>query len=631
MQPYQDEYIANLKEITALTARQKPGGSSFEEYLARLLQSRHRAQQLSRRNMELLRSNLFPVLDHLFEAGDKVLKELQEFAGKLLSGREELDTGLYCQIHQALLRHARMRKNREQMIEELYWLGIGRNNLCTKLVGLETSEIEKYTSQMRLCFIEASAYLKYYDEIEDTQTRGYILRSLANRSLGQFKYHNEKIRLTKQTLQVLQDKDYQEKEPDLPWDRYIYMTRQQMTANISHSKNNNMTHQDIADVMESAYIVYQRRLQEAGSRNEKPPVRSAFSYHAINYYCGLYSLDKLLTQMEDLMNTADASDFSTESMYGIISLPAFYCQYLTEYPDKIPGRKTYIENLYQRILDYVEVFPEAPGNESLFFYLRQLSATFLETKDSISYKDFLQKLLIRFAPDTYVHSYVTGKAAMTLCEIIYEEEPDFFDDIDFIRELREPARKRQAVLEYAMECGLFHDAGKLNFISLYSQSGRQWFEDEYEIAHLHTVVGKTHLAARASTCRFAEIAHGHHAWYDGSRGYPDSYRRLDCPLRQMVDIIGLADWFDNVMYTNRTFTGVEMTFEEAVNTAISLEGKRFSPLLTLRLLDKKVTDRLSLVFSSARKEAYLRIYNEESCNSPKTSPRSTPRQDEWQN
>lgn len=115
---------------------------------------------------------------------------------------------------------------------------------------------------------------------------------------------------------------------------------------------------------------------------------------------------------------------------------------------------------------------------------------------------------------------------------------------------------------------------------------------------------------RPSTCRFAEIAHGHHSWYDGSRGYPASYHRLECAERQMVDVIGLMDWFDNVMYTNRLFTGVEMTFEEAVATAVSLEGRRFSPLLTPRLLDPKVTKRLSLIFSSARQEAYRKIYED---------------------
>ena len=28
------------------------------------------------------------------------------------------------------------------------------------------------------------------------------------------------------------------------------------------------------------------------------------------------------------------------------------------------------------------------------------------------------------------------------------------------------------------------------------------------------------------------MALGHHAWYDGSGGYPDSYVRLECPCRR---------------------------------------------------------------------------------------------------
>ena len=612
MQPYQEEYTANLNAIAALTARKKVQGRSFEDYLDQLLADRERAEELVRRNMALLRENLFPVLDHLFEMGDKVLNELQEFAGKLLSGRSELDAGLFCQIHQALLSRARMKGDRAHIIEELYWLGIGRNSLCNKMVGLDLSVIEGYISQMRLCFVEAAAYLKYYDEIEDTRTRGYILRSLANRSLGQFKFHNEKIHLTRQTLQVLQDPEYQEKEPDLPWDRFIYMTHQQMTANISHSRERVMTAQDIADVMESAYIVYQRRILEAQQRGEKPPIRSAFTYHAINYYCGLCSLDELLTHMEVLMNAAELSDFSQENMYGLISLPAFYCQYLSEYPEKLPERTAYIEGLYRKILEYVEAFPEGSESETLFFYLRQLSCNFLETARSVSFRDFLLTLLIRFAPEIYVHSHVVGSASSVLCGVLFDEDPSFFDDIEFIRAIEDPAGKREAVLTFAMECGIFHDVGKLNFLSLYTQAARQWFENEYEMAHLHTIAGGNLLASRASTCDLAQIALGHHSWYDGSRGYPASYRRLECPFRQMVDVIGLIDWFDNVTCTSRLFTGVEMTFPQALENAVSLEGRRFSPLLTAWLTDRSVTDRIAQALERGRREGYKRIYLEQS-------------------
>lgn len=609
MQPYQEEYISNLKDIAVLTARKKFRNISFEDTLKDSLQTRNKILQIINRNMKLLREHLFPKLDHLFEASEEEIQELREFAGNLLNGQNELDTGLFCQVHQALLSRARLAKDRNSMIQELYWLGIGRHSLCNKMIGLELSQTEKYVSQMRLCFAEAAAYLKYYDEIDDTETRGYILRSRANMALGAFKTPSEKIRLGKLTLQILQDKDYQEKEPDLPWDRFIYMTHQQITSSMSHSRNHAMTSQDIADVMDSVYIVYQKQLDEAKRQNKKPPIRYTFSYYALEYYCGLDTLDGLLTKIEKLMDAVNPDDFSSDSIYGLISLPAFYCQYLQEYPERIPEHQEYIEGLYQRIWEYVDEFPDASVNEQLFFSLRQLSFTFLETKNSITYGDFLQKILMRFASEIYVHSKVVGKAAKILCEIIMDEEPAFFDDIAFIREIKDPKEKKAEVLDYAMKCGTFHDVGKINFISLYSRTARQWFAEEYEIVRLHTTVGEIHLRERVSTCHYAAIALGHHSWYDGSKGYPESYKRLESPYRQMVDVIGLIDWMENVTYSSELYTGVNKSFDEAIQDAIALEGKRFSPLLTARLRDKKVTDQIRNAFIEGREETYRQLYD----------------------
>jgi len=609
MQPYQEEYIANLKDIAVLTARKKINNKSFEESLKDSLLTKEKVSRIINRNMELLRDKLFPQLDHLFEASEEELQELQEFAKNLLNDKDGLDAQLFCQVHQALLSRARQAKDRNSMIRELYWLGIGRFNLCNKMTGLELSQTEKYVSQMRLCFTEAAAYLKYYDEIEDTETRGYILRSRANMALGSFKTPSEKIRLGKLTLQILQDKDYQEKEPDLPWDHFIYMTHQQITSSMSHSRSNIMTSQDIADVMESVYIVYQKQLEEAENQNKKLPIRYAFSYYALEYYCGLDTLDGLLTKMEKLMDTADPDDFSPDSIYGLISLPAFYCQYLQEYPERIPKHQEYIEELYKKIRKYVSIFPDAFVNEKVFLSLRQLSSTFLETENSISYGEFLQRILIRFAPGIYVHSQVVGKAARILCEIIMNEEPTFFDDIDFIQEIKNPEEKKAKVLDYAMKCGIFHDVGKINFINFYSRIARQWFTEEYEIVRLHTTVGEMRMRERISTRHYAAIALGHHSWYDGSRGYPESYKRLESPYRQMVDVIGLINWMENVTYSSEFYTGVKKTFDEAVQDAIALEGKRFSPLLTARLRDKKITDQIYLAFTEGRKEIYRQLYD----------------------
>ena len=608
MRPYQKEYIENIREIAALTARKDPDGLTLEAYEARMRRDEAAAWEKVGRNMTLLREGLFSTLDHLFDADQETLQELEEFATHLMGGKETQDEGVFRLIHRALLSLARQKGDRCGMIRELYWLGMGYYWLYSKLVGLPLEVTEKYANQMRLSFTEAAAYLKYFEEIEDTETRGYMLRSRANMSLGSFKSSGEKIRLVRDTLCIMQDESYRQTEADLPWERYLYMTHQQMASSVSYSKEQVMSPEDMAWIMESAYIVYHQRLEEAAASGGHTPLRWAFPYYAMEYYCGIYDMDHLMARIEKLMDQADPADVSPDGMYGILSLPAFYCQYLEQNPERIPAKASYLEGLYQRALEYAGRFP-AQEDEKLSLYLRQLSFTYIETQGGVPYGVYLQKLLLRFAPEAYLHSRMVGEAARALCGLIMEEEPTFFDDVVKFRQIDDPEAKRRQVLDDAMTCGLLHDVGKISFLELYSRTARQWFEEEYEVTRLHTTAGHLLLSERASTKRFAPIALGHHAWYDGSsHGYPEAYRRLECPCRQMVDVIGLVDWLENVSHSAQAYTGMEMGFDEAVEEAISLEGRRFSPMLTARLRDKQVAALIWDAFERGRKEAYRRMY-----------------------
>lgn len=581
-----------------------------------MAEDRTRIIQLEQRNIELLRTGLFPLLDDLFGADAGELKDLEEFSFALFSVRRELDVGLFCQIHQALLTLARQKQDRNAMIRELYWLGMGRNAFCGKMVGIPLSDTAEYITQMRLCFAEAAAYLKYFDEIGDTETQGYIIRARANMSLGQFNTPSEKIHLVRQTLEILQDKGYQEAAPDLPWDRFIYLTHQNMTSSISHSRENVMDPLDIASIMESSYIVYQRRFEEAATQGSQPPAKSAFAYYTIEYYCGLYGFDHLLKKLEGLLDAADPWDYSADGMYRMISLPAFYSQYLAQYPDRIPPRAAYIQDLYRRMLDYVDAYPGELGDSNLFLYLRQLCFTYLETDGGIPYGEFLTRLMLRFAPEIYRHSRIVGEGARALCAAIMDDDPSYFDDIGFIRAITGPAEKRQAVLDYAMGCGFFHDVGKISVIELYTRTARQWFEGEYEMSHLHALAGQTLLESRPSTSRYASSALGHHVWYDGTRGYPLSYKRLECPERQMVDIVSLVDWLEITVNSARMYHQAKQSFEAAVLNAAEQAGKRFSPLLTARLRDARVAECLRRAMEEGGQSAYRHMYDDACQASP---------------
>ena len=122
--------------------------------------------------------------------------------------------------------------------------------------------------------------------------------------------------------------------------------------------------------------------------------------------------------------------------------------------------------------------------------------------------------------------------------------------------------------------------------------------------------GAALLSHCPSTSRCAPAALGHHAWYDGSRGYPAAYKRLDCPERQMVDVIALVDWLETTVNPAQVYDKQAMSFDEAVQAAIELEGRRFSPLLTARLRDGRTAERIRLAFEEGRQDACRRIYDD---------------------
>lgn len=609
MQPYQDEYIANSREYIALTVKRLPDEGTFADYAARLERQRIRREALAERNMELLRKELLPTLDHLPNADGETLRSLGEWAGQLFNGRDGLDVGQFCLIHRSLLGLARQKGDRKGIIRELYWLGIGYHAFYgSRLAGVGEERSAAYLNAMRLCFAEAAAYLKYFDEIQDTETRGYIMRSLANVAMGASYSVSARITLLKRALQVFQDPYYREKEPGLPWDRYVRQTHLLMTSGISHDGKQAMMPQDVSEIMESAHIIYHDREEEAEKTGEPLPAQQVFRTASIEYFCGILSLDTFLSTLERQMDAADVHSFSDENAYRLISLPAFYCVYLSMHRESLPPRESYLAELYRRIMDYMDSAPEEREDDLLFLYLRQLASAFVEAEHAIPYGVFLARVLGRFAPEIYIHSNRVAEGAAVLCGIIMDEEPAFFDDIDFIRDIPDRQEKRETVLAYARGCGEFHDVGKINFLELYTRTARQWLEEEYAIARLHTVRGGAMLSERESTRRYAPAALGHHAWYDGSRGYPDSYHRLECRSRQMVDVIALVDWLVSAPETGKLRRGRDITFDGAVEEAIQLEGRRFSPLLTARLRDAAVVEQIKAALEQGRQDAYRKLY-----------------------
>jgi len=598
---YQEEYIANVKEFISLNLRPGPEDKTVERYAGRMLAQCSRRRQLAERNMQLLREKLLPTLDHLAETDQEERKVLQEFSIKLLYNPRQVDVGLLCQIQQALVALARQEGDQSALIEHLYWLGLGRFGLSSKLVNMD-GVAPIYYARVRECFQEVSTYLEKFDQIEDETTRSYIIRSIGNRALGQFPTVGERTRRLKEALSIMEDPHYRAMAPELPWDQYVKMVHQLMVSSISHSKERAMTGKDVADIMRSVYTVY---------RNTAPSPQQNFHRSAIEYYCGIQSLDHFLQHLRTLIDAADSRDFSQAGSYALISLPAYYCHYLSQYPERIEERdRFYVAMLYRRIQSYLDAVPPEQEDEHLFYYLRQLICTYVELEQCIPYRDFLYRLILHFAPGIYIHSRSVAETAKVLCSALLDRELSFFDDIPFLRDITDPDEKRKTVLDYAEGCGLFHDAGKINCLEVHTRTARRWSPVEDEMAQLHAISGYNMLVERNSTKSYAVAALGHHAWYDGNTmlGYPASYHRGEHPERRMVDVIALADWLVDGLNEYQLGPESFRSLEEAVAHSEALSGRRFSPKVAVLLKERPVQIALRQAMRVAFQEGCREIY-----------------------
>ena len=121
------------------------------------------------------------------------------------------------------------------------------------------------------------------------------------------------------------------------------------------------------------------------------------------------------------------------------------------------------------------------------------------------------------------------------------------------------------------------------------------------MVRLHTVSGWADLKARPSTAVFADIALGHHSWYDGSDGYPADYVRTASPYRQMTDAVAL------VSYLLDSFTG---DLDALADDILHRERGRFSPQAAAALSDGALRDALGAILRGDDRQYYETIYRE---------------------
>ena len=581
MRPYQEEYLSLLGDVArqaALSARE----DGPEDFMRSVRASSQAARQAVERGTELLRRELFPMLDDILSASQEELDDLLAFAGKLMAGTAQKDVGLHYRIHLALTDYARHGGHRDMLIRELYLLGMSLYNMETMLTP---NNIRLYATRMRMSFAESASYFETdYDDITDPEIRGYIHRSMGNIALGYEGSSPEdtqaKLAAIKRSLALLSDPDIQAKTPSLPWDRYIYMSHQERTTALSYLRSGHAKPEVFAQVLESAQIVQEHQLRLAREQGAPLQPRWQYAFYAARYHCGAMPLTEFLDTLYALSTAMPDDDFSPQSMFSHVSVPALYMEYCKNLPraqqDRHAGR---IDRMLRRMCRWLVRAPNTDNNEQLMFFLRQVLYAYVELPGCMTFFDLLQNAFAARHPTGYAKMWRVGRVAEALCGWAIQDCPEKLACLPGYADAGEVTARRDELLAFADRAGRLYDAGMIHCFNLVLFSCRGLFEEEYALLQLHAYCGSQLLSAHPSTAAYADIAYGHHCHFDEKGGYPLGFSPRTSPVRPMIHIIAVADAIiaatDDVGNRYRPAKSFEQVLDELREGA----GARYAPFV----------------------------------------------------
>ena len=594
MLEYQERYISNIKRINELKDIYAYSDASFEKWYENQLQAKKEMKALKQDNIAILNEKLFPVLDDLFNADEETIKSLEAFADQLMDWRTNLDPGVYILIHDSLLKIYRLKAQRNKVIKELYKLGMGHYYRNRMIQGSEHALSRKIFFENEMIFTEAGSYIRYFDKIEDEETKGYIIRALANISIATTD-RKRRISTTARVLNIVSDPYYRQMAPNLPWDTFLRRTYQQMSSNRATLSKGDLSNEELALVMEACQIIF-----EPEKDNDTPNIRWLWPYYEMEYSCGFADLKTTLQRMEKLIDEAPTDQYDESGLYGNAQLPIYYGRLLKSNPQLLdkPRYQQFLKHAYDKMLNYLLSYPNEKIDEFYFYDITLLVYSYLEHDCVDSFYDVTRRLMGRIFGSDYVTYRKAGEIISLLCETIYRNEKDYFDDITFLKAIEDEDQKKEALLQYASSCGMFYNFGLVSMNMSRITNNRNLFDSESEIYSLHCELGYDTLITRNSTKIFADIALGHHAYYDENGGYPQSYVRYESEYRRMSDIVAIADRFiiDNTGDINELASRIK-----------AKAGTIYSPLVC-SYLDQDLIKKIETILKDESREYYRELF-----------------------
>lgn len=542
--------------------------------------------------------------------------ELVELSQELMNLKQQSDGCLAYYIHRLLREYATIHNDRDLLIQELYYMG-----LCLHYINLKEEDlgISVYSDTIKNYFSQAASYLSCYDEITDSKTRGYIIRSLGNMKLDMKQVDNlGNLRSTKdkyaeysalfdKAMEIINSEEKRKENPEQPWDLFAYSMHADRTTYLSNLRSE--YNEEIAkDVLESAEYLYNCGFTSpnvAGGEN-----KMLYMYDAARFHNGLIPLKDALNHLISLYKKRNRDDFSSASIFDNLRIPIYVEYYVNKYSGEEEKKlySTIINKMLEQAFAYLM---RMPYNE----YITQLSndvqnIAWAHAKSNRYSQNSLMNYIMACHPPTHIHSKMVAWISKKICGRMIETDPKSMVGVMNTESIEEIAERKENILETTEQCGMYHDIGKSMILKHISNYNRKLFEEEFALIKYHPYLGSCMLKSLGSLPELQTAALYHHCSYDGKGGYPSDSGSAPKNMKPIVDIITVADSLDaGTDNIGRSYAATK-SYETLAEELFKWQGTRYSPYVVKLFEDKDFYYEVKKGIEEQRKNIYYEIYRQ---------------------
>jgi HD-GYP domain-containing protein (c-di-GMP phosphodiesterase class II) len=611
-----NEYVARMIQIRHLSSPEIFGIEQSTDYASLLLKNFQQIGVLAEQNRRVIQEIIDPILQSGDLLDSETIEVIRTLCDNLINTKDiqNLDLPLVYLLTERLLTDALAKDDMDYRIDMLdreiencyFFINM------TKRVMTNPSIVASYRQKGLMALEQLLRYLDKDLFLTLSEQSRHIV--LTNSRYGATLYEcldpqdytmaDTQIQFLKRAIEIIRDPFYRNAAPNFDWKYqefriYEFMTQIGYNFPSEDIAQKTLTYADFCMQLWESDPDYYKTVsawEEVKGRRLK-----------IQYMAGVLSASDYLDQLYQLYTKRDATDYDTCGFDMNVEYPLDYLIYRNQ-DDQHKKKLHMVRDVYQSSLSYIFHMPKQGLLAVALDPYSRMLISFEEYPGIISFEQMGLCSFAALHPPTYVHSKMVANITRCLTRHLLEMKPDLFQDVFAFLKLPSTLSSYDAVIDFAYHAAICHDFGKLMIIDTIFVYGRKLFDSEFDLIKEHPSVGYRLLSSHSSTKKYADVARGHHLWFDGSRGYPLDFDVAASPLKAIIDIVMIADCMDAATDSvgrsynkGKTLSDYEKEVQEGA-------GTRYAPWGVELLADEKTRQDLEYLLTKERLNLYAETY-----------------------